>query len=66
MWPFKKKEAVLEKPRYRFRGNNLIHATLPAGRTDGQKAIWRQEVAVMDIKHNGNPSFGLGYYGGLS
>ena len=65
MWPFKKKVKVLEKPVYRFKGERLVLCTLPVGRTSGQIAIWRQEVACEFIKHNGRPHMGLGSYGGL-
>jgi len=60
MWPFKSKTKVLEKPRYRFRDGRLILSTLPPGRTEGQRAVWRQEVACLEIEYNGHPLLGLG------
>ena len=60
MWPFKKKVKVLEKPIYRFKGGRLVYCELPAGRTKGQVAIWRQEVICAEIKFNGRPFTGLG------
>ncbi len=52
----------LEKPVYRFRDGYLIYAKLPAGRTEGQVAMWHQEVACMEIKYNGHTHLGFGNY----
>lgn len=69
MWPFNNKVKVLEKPVYRFRGEELILCTLPAGRTSAQAAVWRQEVSCAFIKCNGRDAtlgFGLGLGMGIN
>jgi len=65
MWPFKKKAKVLAKPIYRFKGERLVYCEIPAGRTSGQVAIWRQEVACAFIEYNGPTLGSLGAFSGL-